>query len=86
MKDLCFEKIETTVNDVLKKENLKPALEMTISIKLALKEYVPPSLSVEVIQQEKAQGFFINHYIMFSSLASLKHLLTQSIITKNQNP
>lgn len=87
MEEITFSEIESTVNAVLKKENLKPALEMNISMKLTLKNHIEPSMSVEVIQNEKSQdGFFIRHYIISSSLDSMKFQLKQSIINNPATP
>lgn len=87
MKEINFNEIESTINSVLQKENLKPAMEINISVKLTCKDHLQPSLSVEVIQFEKsADGFFIRHYIISSSLDLLKFQLKQSIIANNSLP
>jgi hypothetical protein len=83
MEELTFIEIANTVNAILQKENLKPALEINISVKLTIKNHLDPTMNVEVIQQDKCkEGFYIRHYIVCGSLDVLKFKLKQSIIEK----
>lgn len=84
MIDISFEEITKAINDILKKNNLKEALSISIEAHIVVSNHLRPRFSAAVYQREKSPtGGTIFHYVIAEGIESLKFQLVNSIKEKN---
>lgn len=85
MKTLSFQEIQDTINDVLAKNQLKPALNIEVKASMTTVGGGSDFFIVSIYQQEKcSRGLKIFHCFTCERLAMLKHQFQSSIEEKRR--
>ncbi len=83
MKTLSFQAIQDTINDVLAKNQLKPALNIEVKASMSTGGGGSDFFIVSIYQNEKcSRGLKLFHCFTCESLAMLKHQFQVSIDEK----